>query len=128
MSVPGLDDHLDWEDEDEMFFDVGDKFRSENGFEYVDSIDLDNEPYQFYVLAVWVREDGYYMATDSGCSCPTPFESHADWDRFTGPLTAEQVREEAQSLIDLVREGEDEYGDEPGPSDQNVLDFLSKIN
>ncbi|WP_329168319.1 hypothetical protein OG709_29940 [Streptomyces sp. NBC_01267] len=34
--------------------------------------------YEFSVLAVWQRaEDGVlFWATDSGCSCPSPFENH----------------------------------------------------
>jgi hypothetical protein len=53
--------------------------------------------WEFYVYAVLRKEDGYYLSTDSGCSCPTPWESHSAYD-FTGPLTAEQVREEVRSL------------------------------
>lgn len=62
--------------------------------------DLDDEPYQFYVLGVWSKPDGYYISTDSGCSCPTPWENHS-WDNpddFTGPLTYEQVAAEAWGL------------------------------
>ncbi|WP_327712392.1 hypothetical protein OG912_32230 [Streptomyces sp. NBC_00464] len=38
----------------------------------------DNEPYEFSILAVWQRtEDGVlFWETDSGCSCPSPFENH----------------------------------------------------
>ena len=68
-------------------------------------LDLENEPYQFYILRVGrIRED-YYLGTDSGCSCPTPFENYKALSDYTGPLTREQAREEAESLIRAAREG-----------------------
>lgn len=65
--------------------------------EDVVSIDLGEPDYSFYLLGVWKTEDGYYLSTDSGCSCPMPWENHSEGD-FTGPLTAEQAIEEATSL------------------------------
>lgn len=60
-------------------------------------ISMEDEPWQFSYLGVWERPEGYYMSTDSGCSCPSPWESHTEED-LTGPLTWEQVKEEARSL------------------------------
>ncbi len=53
------------------------------------------EDYEWSEVGVWVRPDGYYVSTDSGCSCYSPWESHSwnDPDAFTGPLTFEQVVE-----------------------------------
>lgn len=59
--------------------------------------DLSERDYSFNMFAVLEGEDGYYLSTDSGCSCPSPWESHTA-DGFTGPLTAEQVHEEVRSL------------------------------
>jgi hypothetical protein len=59
--------------------------------------ELDDEPYRYYVLGVWVRPDGYYMGTDSGCSCYSPWENYTE-DGLTGPLTFDQVSEESNSL------------------------------
>lgn len=59
--------------------------------------DLVTIPYEFYTLGVWESEGNYYMSTDTGCSCPTPWESHSV-DDLTGPLTYEQMAEEARSL------------------------------
>lgn len=67
------------------------------GFEYVGVIELSEPCYSFDLLAVLKNDEGYYLSTDSGCSCPSPWESHTVAD-FTGPLTAEQAREEATSL------------------------------
>jgi hypothetical protein len=52
----------------------------------------------FYDIAIIKAADGLYISTDSGCSCPTPFESHSA-DDFTGPLTLDQVIEEFTSLV-----------------------------
>lgn len=80
------------------------------GFESVTELDLENEPWQFYIAAVLKNEEGYYLTTDSGCSCPTPWESHTV-DDLTGPLTAEQAREELSSLANA----DDRYGStDPG--------------
>ena len=51
----------------------------------------------FNILGVDIREDGIYLGTDNGCSCPAFWENHTE-DDFTGPLTVEQAREEAMSL------------------------------
>jgi hypothetical protein len=56
------------------------------GLTIVDSIDS-GESYDFDMVAIWRDVDGnLYWATDSGCSCPTPFESYTDvasLDRLT---------------------------------------------
>lgn len=65
--------------------------------EFVGDAELYPADYSFDLLAVLKNDKGYYLGTDSGCSCPSPWESHTAED-FTGPLTAEQAREEATSL------------------------------
>ena len=69
----------------------------EFGLDFVGEVDLAEPDYSFDLLGVWKDEKGYYLSTDSGCSCPTPWESHTR-DDLTGPLTAEQAKEEATSL------------------------------
>ena len=61
------------------------------------TIDLADLDYEFDILGVDIREDGIYLGTDSGCSCPSYWENYTK-DDFTGPLTVEQAREEAMSL------------------------------
>lgn len=63
----------------------------------VGEVYLSAPDYSFELLAALKNDKGYYLSTDSGCSCPSPWESHTAED-FTGPLTAEQAREEATSL------------------------------
>ena len=63
--------------------------------------ELSNEPYQFYLVGVKRRaSDGkLFWSTDSGCSCPSPWEDHteADWS----PLD-----ETWPEFVDVVNRGE----------------------
>lgn len=67
------------------------------GYEPTYAINLSFVDYGFDLLGIDIREDGIYLGTDSGCSCPTPWENHTE-DDFTGPLTPEQAIEEAMEL------------------------------
>ena len=58
-----------------------------------------SEPcYSFDTLAAWRGPEGVYLGTDSGCSCPTPFENYGELSDLTGPLSTDQALEEASSL------------------------------
>ena len=70
------------------------------------TLNLSYPYYAFNILGVDIREDGIYLGTDSGCSCPSPWENHTK-DDFTGPLTAEQAREEAMSLWEQTYDARD---------------------
>lgn len=56
------------------------------------------EDYGFDLTVIFRKDNNYYLGTDSGCSCPTPFESYT-FEDLTGPLTKEQAYEEYNSLI-----------------------------
>ena len=62
------------------------------------TIDLREPHYSFYLAWVLGTPEGFYLGTDSGCSCPTPFENYRSLADFTGPLTDEQVIEELDNL------------------------------
>jgi hypothetical protein len=52
------------------------------GLKIVNSIDFD-EDYGFDMIVVWETLEGdkrLYWATDSGCSCPSPFEDFHSFD------------------------------------------------
>lgn len=68
------------------------------GLSIIGSVELEAPEWSFYTLCVWKGSDGFYLATDSGCSCPDPFENYGSKDELTGPLNAEQAIEEATSL------------------------------
>ena len=68
-----------------------------DGLEYLTTFELQNEDYRYYLLGLWRDAGGFYLATGSGCSCYTPWESTTRGD-LTGPLTLDQLVDEATSL------------------------------
>jgi hypothetical protein len=44
------------------------------GLEAFATIEWPVDDYGFNITAVWKQGDTFLCATDSGCSCPTPFE------------------------------------------------------
>lgn len=46
------------------------------GLEIIDEVEWDDEPYQFNYTVVWrdLTTGQLFYASDSGCSCPSPFE------------------------------------------------------
>jgi len=65
---------------------------------FVGSYEINDAPFEFNLIGVWKNEKGFYIATDSGCSCPTPFENYGSLDDLTGPLTRTQCVEELYQL------------------------------
>ncbi len=64
------------------------------GLTLVGVVSWDDEPYQFYMTAVWKDDTGtWYTADDSGCSCPMPFEdvTRADLVPTTRPKVIEHL-------------------------------------
>lgn len=55
----------------------------------------ENLDYEFDILAFWKTPDGrVFSASDSGCSCPTPFENYeneAELERVGSLAQAEQI-------------------------------------
>ena len=62
------------------------------------TIDLSEPDYSFDLAWIIGTPEGFYMGTDSGGSCHSPFEYYRSLDDFTGPLTADQAIEELESL------------------------------
>lgn len=47
------------------------------GIKTIGEVEWDDESYSFNITAVWQSEEDpklFYWASDSGCSCPSPFE------------------------------------------------------
>ena len=83
--------------------------------------------YAFDILGIDVRPDGFYLGTDGGCSCPMYWENHTE-DDFTGPLTAEQAREEALNLFDVSNAREFYDPSEAGNREEFVADLDVALN
>ena len=72
------------------------------------TISLTSAEYAFDLLGIDVREDGLYLGTDTASAYPLYWEKRTKED-FTGPLTAEQAREEALRLHAATSRDADEY-------------------
>ena len=75
------------------------------GLTVLDSIEWADESYQFEMTVLWhdPETDACYVADDSGCSCPAPYEEYES----IGDLTK---IERLQDLIDHLAEGATKYG------------------
>lgn len=114
--------------------------------ELVASLSLNDDDYQFDYVALW-RVKGtrrYYTATDSGCSCPTPFEDYTKLDDLTSVgLRARKgtktnrwgtyecdLRTTFQALVDTAnaakRSAQDDFWGVP-PEDSVAADFIRVV-
>ena len=72
------------------------------GLTQIAEIEWRDEPYEFDLTVLWKHADGrYFIGSDSGCSCPSPFEDFHDLRDFTqiknlGDLLGYLVKHEAE--------------------------------
>lgn len=90
--------------------------------ETVGEIEWEDEPYQFDLTVVWRRKDDGQLlyASDSGCSCPTPFEDHG-----IGDLTEATAHEISEILINRARVKSDNVKWVNGDWDFSEVDDIS---
>lgn len=70
------------------------------GLETVGEIHWTDEPYQFDFTVVWKAGKGkYYIASDSGCSCPSPFEDYNSVESLDGPMTKKELESRLKFLV-----------------------------
>lgn len=88
------------------------------GLKKVADIELSAPFYSYDTLAIWQNPETklFYLGTDSGCSCPTPFESYNGIPDLTGPLSFNDAVAEAISLV------AGSY--EPGYGASDLADFI----
>ncbi len=91
----------------------------DNNWQMLAELDLEEPYYSFDLLVVWrnIITGEVVYATDSGCSCPSPFENHE----------ADDYKEFSWSAIDAViaEHRADEYASGPKPDD--VLEFKNRL-
>lgn len=80
-----------------------------HGLTTVGEFDMSDGCYQFNLFVVWRDEAGtYYWGSDSGCSCPSPFETFTVSDLTAG--TSHQAAAAVQKALD-DRDDYDQHGD-----------------
>lgn len=73
---------------------------------YVGSFDWDQEQWQFNVTQVWKETRGrYYVASDSGCSCPMPFDGmdYTDSKGVYGPYNKTELKAYFERMLKAER-------------------------
>jgi hypothetical protein len=72
----------------------------------VDSFDWDHEQWQFNITQVWKETRGrYYVASDSGCSCPSPFQNinYTDDKGVYGPYNKTELKAYFERMLKAER-------------------------
>ena len=90
-----------------------------------------NDPwasYDFNDLVVWKHEEGgVYWATDSGCSCPTPFETYNSLDDLH-EVTAASWSEFQQAVEGHCARTYGMDASAPDPQAADKTDLLRKVS
>ena len=89
------------------------------GFTRVAELEWDNEPYQFNITGLWKRDSDntLWMAHDSGCSCPTPWENTTELERV---FSRDQLMVERAKRLSL------NWGEPLGLTSEEWRRFLQK--
>lgn len=87
------------------------------GLEVVAEVELSEPCYSFDIAMVWwhFETDAFYVARDSGCSCPSPFEDFTSLEKLNGPLTRHEAADWLKGWIQTEDSPEDRwyYADDP---------------
>ena len=62
------------------------------------------EDYGWSVIGVIKADDGYYVGTDEGYSCYSPWENYEDASDFIGPLSFEDMCDEVRSIAKMYQD------------------------
>lgn len=73
----------------------------EHAAEIVDSVDIDGDS-GFEMWVVWKKGDKILWGSDSGCSCPAPFEDYSSVEEMR-PLTKESYLVMERELTESPR-------------------------
>lgn len=73
-----------------------------HGLQLLGEVELDGDSYSFNLFAAWTDGSNVYYATDSGCSCPSPFEQYYSRDQLAVVYT---YRDFCAALADAVHRG-----------------------
>ena len=89
-----------------------------HGLTVIDSLEHSSGFYEFDTHIAWVHTDGrVFLAHDSGCSCPTPFENYESLDDLT-QVTSENLDEIEKAVMEKAYSEADQV---------SKLEFILKI-
>ena len=71
-----------------------------SGLETVGEIEWSEPDWSFDLTVVWKKTRGeYYLASDSGCSCPVPFDDYTSVESLEGPYTKSALKYQLEALV-----------------------------
>lgn len=81
------------------------------GLTIVDEIEWRDEPYEFDLTVIWKDKSGkYWIADDSGCSCPSPFEDYHTLESLDGPHNKRGIESILRTRLEAIRDERYHYG------------------
>lgn len=96
------------------------------GLRTLGAVEWSEPSYSFDTTEVWIDGEGkLYWASDSGCSCPSPFENYHELSQLE---TGDEF--ELAKYLDEQAEVHDYYGQEPGWDSYfrgQVVDLLARV-
>lgn len=98
------------------------------GVELVGEFEWSEPSWSFDTLAVFKERRGrYWIAEDSGCSCPSPFENYTDLNELDGPYTKDGLRKRIDTRIE-ERTGERSWGYPKAVLKKSASEILSRLS
>lgn len=99
------------------------------GLEIVGEMNWSEPDYSFDFTVVWKQARGkYWIGSDAGCSCPSPFEDITDINELDGPHTKEGLRKRLDYLIEeRCDDKESYYSFSKATMKKSASDLLSRI-
>lgn len=96
------------------------------GLEIVGEFEFSEPNWSFDTLVVWKEKRGrYWIGTDSGCSCPSPFEDITDVNDLDGPYTKDGLRKRLDFIVD--ERADDRWGYSKAVLKKSASEILSRI-
>lgn len=99
------------------------------GLQIVGSFDFAEEDYSFDMCVVWKEARGkYWIGTDSGCSCPSPFEDVRDMNDLDGPYNKAGLKTRLEWIVTDRTAGDYHYGYPKAQLMKDVSDILRGLS
>ena len=96
------------------------------GLEKVGEFEFSEPNWSFDTLVVWREGRGrYWIGTDSGCSCPAPFENITDVNELDGPYNKEGLRKRLDFIVG--ERADKSWGYSKAVLKKSASDILSRI-
>lgn len=96
------------------------------GLENIGTIEWREADYEFDMTIVLKKKRGeYYLACDSGCSCPAPFEDFTSMDYLMGPFDKKGVEFHLKEYLAGYQDST--YSTPKAGLDVEVRDILDRI-